>query len=125
MIFLDVADLLVVAERATGRPAEVRDLGLLHSAAARPRASVMGQDAYPTFADKAAALVHSIANNHPLVDGNKRLALAALVAFAGVNGLRLSCTNDEAYELIMDVAEGRADDVPGLALRIAPMLQPR
>ena len=73
MIFLDLEDLLHVAERATGGSVGVRDIGLLESAAARPRASAFGADAYATPHDKAAALVHSILRNHALVDGNKRL----------------------------------------------------
>ncbi len=63
MIFLDLEDLLNVAERATGGPVQVRDIGLLESAAARPRASAFGADAYPTLHDKSAALLHSIVRN--------------------------------------------------------------
>ncbi len=63
--------------------AEVRDLGLLQSAAARPQASAFGEDAYPSLLEKSAALVHSIARNHALVDGNKRLTLAGLIALLG------------------------------------------
>jgi death-on-curing protein len=50
-----------------------------------------------------------------LVDGNKRLALAATLAFYGMNGMQLTLTNDEAYELVIDVATGRLDDVPPIA----------
>ncbi len=50
-----------------------------------------------------------------MIDGNKRLALAATVAFYGVNGRRLMLTNDEAYELIMNVAEGKLDSVDDIA----------
>jgi hypothetical protein len=75
--------LLHVAERALGATPQVRDHGLLESALARPRASALGRDAYPTIHEKAAALLHSIARNHALVDGNKRLALAATLAFYG------------------------------------------
>jgi death on curing protein len=94
---------------------EFRDAGLFESAAARPRASAFGQNAYPNMHDKVAALLHSIASNHALVDGNKRLALAAAIAFYGVNGQRLSMTNNQAYELIMTVASGQLDDVPAIA----------
>lgn len=115
MIFLDLEDLLHVAARALGAEPEVRDHGLLESALARPRASAFGEDAYPDIYDKAAALLHSLARNHALVDGNKRLALAATLAFLGVNGIRLELTNDEAYELVVDVASGDIDDVPTIA----------
>ncbi|HEV7210078.1 MAG TPA: type II toxin-antitoxin system death-on-curing family toxin, partial [Mycobacteriales bacterium] len=60
---------------------------------------------------KAAALTHSIARNHALVDGNKRLALAGGIAFLGVNSLRLTMTNDEAYDLITAIATGELDEV--------------
>ena len=68
--------------------------------------------------EKAAALLHSLARNHPLVDGNKRLALAGTIAFLGIDGVRLSLTNDEAYELIVAVAAGEVDDVTTIAARL-------
>ncbi len=117
MIYFDVEDLLYIAERATGAPVEVRDIGLLESAATRPRATVFGAPAYATLHGKAAALLHSIVRNHPLVDGNKRLGLAATIAFYGVNGRRLTMTNDEAYEFVMSVASGDLDDVSAIAQR--------
>lgn len=97
----------------------VRDQGLLESALARPRASAFGRNAYGSLDEKAAALTHSLARNHGLTDGNKRLSLAALIAFLGMNGRRLTWSNDEAYEFIMDVASGCLDDVPEIADRIA------
>jgi death-on-curing protein len=114
MIYLDVEDLLHIAERTIGK-VEVRDLGLLEAAAARPQASAFGEDAYVSVLEKAAALIHSIARNHALVDGNKRLALAGGIAFLGVNGLRLTMSNDEAYDLIIEVATGDLDGVRGIA----------
>jgi death-on-curing protein len=114
VIYLDLEDLLHVAGRTLSE-IEVRDLGLLEAAVARPRASAFGQDAYASLHDKAAALLHSIARNHALVDGNKRLALAATIAFYGMNGQRLTFTNDEAYDLIVSVAAGALDDVGVIA----------
>jgi death-on-curing protein len=96
----------------------VRDHGLLASAAARPRASIFGEDAYGDVHEKAAALLHSLARNHPLIDGNKRLALAATIAFYGMNGYRLTLSNDEAYTLVMRVADGSLDDVPSVAAEL-------
>jgi death on curing protein len=118
VIHLDVEDLLHSAERATGSPVEIRDIGLLASAAARPRASAFGADAYPTLHDKAAALVQSIVRNHALVDGNKRLGLAAVIAFYGLNGRRLTLTNDEAYDVVIKVAAGQIDDVAEISQRL-------
>jgi death-on-curing protein len=119
MIYLTYADLLYVGERALGAQPLVRDPGLLEAAVGRPRTSVFGEDAYVSHESKAAALVHSIARNHALVDGNKRLALAALIAFLGMNGKRLTLTNDEAYDLIIEVATGALDDVESIAARIS------
>lgn len=115
MIFLDLDSLLHIAVRTLGGDPVVRDYGLLESALARPQASAFGQDAYPGLWEKAAALLHSLARNHALVDGNKRLALAATIAFVGINGRRLTLSNDAAYDLVMAVATGELDDVPGIA----------
>lgn len=125
MIYLTLPELLYVAERALGGAAPVRDHGLLQSALARPQASVFGDDAYPSLEEKTAALLHSLARNHALVDGNKRLALAATIAFLGINGVRLTLTNDEAYELVMAVAEGQLHEIPELAEQIRRGSHPR
>lgn len=124
MIYLTLPELIHVAERAIGAEVLVRDHGLLQSALARPQATVFGNDAYATLDEKAAALLHSLARNHALVDGNKRLALAATIAFLGVNGRRLTLSNDQAYELVMSVASGELDEVPGIAERIAKGAEP-
>ena len=118
MIHLDIDDLLHIAARTLGA-FEVRDLGLLESSVARPQATAFGEDAYPSIHAKAAALLHSIARNHALVDGNKRLALAGTIAFYGLNGLRLTLSNDEAYDLVMAVAAGQLDSVDEIATRLA------
>ncbi|GAB3442958.1 hypothetical protein GCM10027570_10570 [Streptomonospora sediminis] len=73
MIHLGLSELLHIAERAIGKDVEVRDHGLLESALARPRATVFGTDAYATLEEQAAALLHSIAGNHALVDGTSAL----------------------------------------------------
>ena len=115
MIFLDLDDLLYIAERTLGSAPQVRDHGLLESALARPQATAFGEDAYSGMHEKAAALLHSIAGNHALVDGNKRLALAAVIAFYGMNDLRLTLTNDDAYNLVIGVAGGHLDDIAQIA----------
>lgn len=125
MIYLTLAELVYVAERTLGGQVEVRDYGLLESALARPRASVFGADAYPSLDEKAAALLHSLAGNHALVDGNKRLALAGTIAFLGINGKRLTFSNDEAYDFIIVVASGELDDIPAIATRISQATEPR
>lgn len=125
MIFLELEELLHVATRTLGADPQVRDSGLLESALARPQASAFGEDAYPTIHQKAAALLHSIARNHALLDGNKRLALAATIAFYGMNGTRLTFTNDRAYELVIHVAAGDLDDVPTIASLLEAGVEPR
>lgn len=90
MISLTLDELLLVADRALAGDVVIRDVGLLEAALARPRASAFGSDAYATLTEKAAALLHSLAKNRALVDGNKRLALAGTIAFLGLNGLRLT-----------------------------------
>jgi death on curing protein len=117
VIYLDLEDLLHVAARTLGE-VPVRDAGLLESALARPRSTAFGEDAYPSVHGKAAALLHSMARNHALVDGNKRLALAATIAFYGLNGIRLTLSNDEAYDLVMAVAAGELDDVEAIAAQL-------
>jgi len=93
-------------------------VGLLEAACARPRSTAFGDDAYRSIHHKAAALLHSIARSHPLVEGNKRLALAATIVFDGLNGRRLTLSNDEAYNLIVAVAAGELDDVDRIAARL-------
>jgi death-on-curing protein len=109
MEHLTVEDLLIIAEATIGQPA-VRDIGLLDSAAHRPRASAFGNDAYPTVDQKAAALLEAIVRDHALVDGNKRLAWAAAVVFYDLNGFDLDPpTVGEAVELVVAVAGGHIE----------------
>jgi death-on-curing protein len=124
VIYLDLDDLLYIA--GTVLPSvDMRDVGLLESALARPQASAFGSDAYPELHTKAVALLHSVASNHGLVDGNKRLALAATIAFLGINGWRLTLTNDEAYDLVIAVASGELDDLQAIADSLRTGSQPR
>ncbi|HMS49199.1 type II toxin-antitoxin system death-on-curing family toxin [Candidatus Neomicrothrix sp.] len=123
-LFLRVDDLLRIAERILGEPLLIRDVGLLESAAARPAASAFGEPAYPTLEEQGAALVHSVCTNHALVDGNKRLALGSLIVILGINGHRLTWSNDEAYGFIMAIAAGELIDVPTIGLRIREATDP-
>ena len=125
MIYLTLAELVYIAACATGGQVTIRDAGLLEAAAARPQATAFGADAYPDLHSKAAALAHSLARNRALVDGNKRLALGALVAFYGVNSRRFTLTNDAAYELIMQVAVGELDSVDEIAAILEKSVGPR
>ena len=105
--YLDLDDLIYLAGQLLGDPPPVRDVGLLGSAAARPRTTVLGRDAYPDLWEKAAALLQSLVKGHPLVDGNKRLGWLATAVFLEINVLRTSSIpNDDVYEFIMGVAAG-------------------
>ena len=125
MIYPSLPELLHVAERTLGPDYAVRDYGLLEAALARPRATAFGKDAYPDLDAKAAALLHSTARNHALIHGDKRLALAAVIAFHGLNGRRLTLTNDDAYELVMSVAAGQLDTVEAIAAILQTATRPR
>jgi death-on-curing protein len=111
--YLSVEDLLEIAAGIIDKVA-LRDAGLLAAAAGRPQVTVFGDDAYPTFEDKAAALMHSLVRNHALVDGNKRLAWAATRVFCLLNGRDLAYTVDEAETLMLAAAAGDMD-VPEIA----------
>ena len=125
MIYLTLPELMHVARRVLGPEVGVRDYGLLEAALARPKATAFGKDAYPSMDAKAAALLHSLARNHALIDGNKRLALAATIAFYGLNGRRLTLTNDEAYDLVMKVAAGELDHAEDIAAILQAGTAPR
>lgn len=86
----------------------VRDAGLLSSALARPASSFGGTEVYPSMDEKAAAMLESLARNHPLFDGNKRTAWVLTQLFLWLNGWRHTFTTDEAFELVLSVAQGES-----------------
>ena len=116
---LTVEQALRIARLAVGGPIEVRDIGLLDAAVHRPRATVLGQAAYPGLFEKAAALLHSLARNHSLVDGNKRLAWLATYVFLAKNDVELDPEDDAAYDLVVAVAAGELDEVGEIARVLA------
>jgi death on curing protein len=122
VIHLTTDEALHIARRTLGDDFVIRDVGLLEAALARPATSVGGRDVYPTLLEKAAALVHSAVRNRALVDGNKRLGLTLLIVFLGVNGQRLDATNDQAYDFIVAIAEGRLDSVETIAAELRPLV---
>lgn len=90
----------------SGGLAGIRDFGALESALAQPRMTFGGLELYPTLADKAAAFAYSLINNHPFVDGNKRVGHAAMEIFLILNGYEIEASTDEQERVILSVASG-------------------
>lgn len=93
-------------ERFGGTPG-IRDEGLLESALAQPQVTFGGELLHTTIYEQAAAYLYHIAMNHPFIDGNKRTAFAAMDTFLRLNGYSLNLTDEQAYRLVMQVAQGR------------------
>ncbi len=114
MRYLTLVEALVVAEAVTGIDARTlaraSRVDLLDSALHAPQAGFGDEDFYPSLADKAAVLVVRIARNHPLPDGNKRLAWQSLTLFLALNGHPLEVSNDDAVQLMLGVAAGDLDE---------------
>ena len=87
----------------------VKDAGLLEGALARPRTTVLGEDAYPTVSLKAAALMHSVIKNHPMIDGNKRTSWVLMVSFLWINGYKHSMSTEVGFDLTLGIAESRIE----------------
>jgi death-on-curing protein len=107
-IFLTPQQLLFIHARlidVTGGEHGLRDLGLLESAVARPQATFDGQALYPNLFLKVAALMESLAQNHPFVDGNKRTAIIASALFLQKNGRLLQTSNKEMEQFTMHVVQ--------------------
>ena len=92
-------------ERYGGTPG-LRDPGLLSSALAMPQASFTGKFLHATVNEMAAAYLFHLTQDHPFVDGNKRIGLAAALAFLGLNDLELRSDDDDVFDLVMGVAQG-------------------
>jgi death on curing protein len=108
----------------TGGAEGIRDLGALESSLAQPRATFGGADLYPTLIDKAAALGYGLAMNHPFIDGNKRIAHAAMAVFLELNGYRIEAAVDRQERLMLDLAAGlleRAALVAWLSGHVVPL----
>lgn len=96
---------------ASGGADGLRDLGGLESALAQPKATFDGADLYPAVVDKASALAYSLAMNHPFVDGNKRIAHAAMAVFLDLNGYILTASVDEQEVLMLNLAAGEVSRI--------------
>jgi death on curing protein len=109
----------------SGGTSGLRDRGLLEAALAQPQMTYGGVDLYDSLADKAAALGFSLIQNHPFVDGNKRIGHAAMAVFLVINGYAIQATVDEQEALILAVASSqisRSELAAWLATHIVPRI---
>ncbi len=127
MRYLTLAEVLalhrMLIER-TGGSGGVHDSGALQSAVAQPQMAFANADLYPSLIEKAAALCHSVVKNHPFVDGNKRVAHAAMETFLVLNGRELSASTDEQEQLMLSLAAGETSRealVQWLQLHVVPL----
>lgn len=110
MKYLTAEQVLFIHSRLideTGGSHGIRDLGLLQSAIARPRATFGGEDLYSDIFHKAAALMESLIKNHPFIDGNKRAAISSTGLFLGINGYNLETSQKELEDFTLKMATGK------------------
>ena len=110
MRYLGLAEVVALHRRLlqlTGGADGIRDLGGLEAAIAQPKATFGGADLYPTVVEKATALCYALIQEHPFIDGNKRVGHAAMETFLLLNGAELVAPVDEQERLILDLAAGR------------------
>jgi len=121
-IYLDLPSLLDLAEMILDAPPRVRDMGLLSSAAARPATVAFGVEAYEDIWTKAGALLQSIALNHALIDGNKRLAWVAARVFLDLNGVPPVVVDvDQAETFVIQVVMHELDSIEEVAKGLAAL----
>ena len=110
LVFLTVEEILEIhadqIKRYGGRSG-LRDLGLLQSAVAVPESSFGGRYLHATLFETAAAYLFHIVQNHPFVDGNKRVGTAAALVFLKMNGIDIAVSNAALVELVLEVAQGK------------------
>lgn len=119
--YIQIDEILAIARKVNGTEHGVRDMGLLVSAIERPRTNVFGVELYPTLHEKAAALLHSVARNHALIDGNKRTAWLTMRVFLRLNGVSASIAPPHvsiAGPFVEEVAQDTID-VPVIAKRLS------
>ena len=121
-VYLDLPSLLDLAELMLGTPPHVRDMGLLSSALARPATVAFGVEAYEDIWTKAGALLQSVALNHALIDGNKRLAWVAMRVFLDLNNVPPAVVDvDQAEAFVIQVVAHELDTVEEIAKGIVAL----
>ena len=93
----------------TGGSAGVRDEGLLESALESAYAGFGDMEFYPTAAEKGARLGYSLISDHTFIDGNKRIGMLTMLVFLELNGISMSCTDDDVIRAGLDTAAGSMD----------------
>nr|WP_203617919.1 type II toxin-antitoxin system death-on-curing family toxin [Streptomyces bauhiniae] len=122
---MSAEDVLSIARHAVDdQDVVVRDVGLLESAVHRPSAAMFGQEAYTDLFDKAAALLQSLAINHPFIDGNKRTAWVSCMVFLAMNGQQLRADIDAGERLVIAVATGSMDEIKAIAEALRDLAGP-
>lgn len=114
MCYLSLEEIIALHAKVTAQSGGIlglRDRGALESAVAQPEMTFGGDDLYPTVAEQAAALGHSLIQNHPFLDGNKRVGHAAIEVFLVLNGYEISAPVDEQEQIILTLANGRMSRV--------------
>ncbi|MGW1134147.1 type II toxin-antitoxin system death-on-curing family toxin [Streptomyces griseoluteus] len=124
-VYLSAEDVLSIAGHAVDdQDVVVRDVGLLESAVHRPSASMFGQETYKDLFDKAAALLQSLAVNHPFIDGNKPTAWVSCMVFLAMNGRQLRADIDAGERLVIAVATGSVDEIKTIAEALRDLAEP-
>lgn len=96
--------------RTSGGLQGILDEGLLDSAIYAPLQTYSGEELYPSLIEKASRLAYGLINNHPFIDGNKRIGTHAMLILLCLNGVELTYEDDELVDIIMEVAAGKAKD---------------
>jgi death-on-curing protein len=112
--FLTLAEVLMIYEdqiRRYGGAYGVRDINLLSSAIYVPQANFGKKFLHSSIPEMAATYAYYICENHALLDGNKRVALATALVFLDINGFEFDCSEDEIYEIMMEVAAGKMSKI--------------
>ncbi|KJH70575.1 death-on-curing protein [Aliterella atlantica CENA595] len=102
----DILEIHQILIDRLGGMSGIRDEGLLKSALSQPQATFFGELLHPTIHEQAAAYLYHIAKNHPFLDGNKRTAYGAMEAFLRLNGYNINLSDEQAYNMVMQVAQG-------------------
>ena len=112
MILLSKQQLIAIHDQivlATGGTTGIRDEGLLDAAIAAPWQTFGGNELFPSLEEKAARLGYGLVNNHPFIDGNKRIAAVATLEILALNGVNLSYSQSELSDIFLEVAAGQSN----------------